>query len=78
MMGAHKKLAVTQTSLSSKFPPEMSEKRLSLKKQMSSLPGDKMLQQDRLIADGEQDVLLQQNLALAPKSYSTYGLLKNN
>ena len=39
MMGACKKLAGTQISLSSQFPPEMLEKRLSLKKtQMFSLP----------------------------------------
>ena len=71
MTDAHKELAGTQISLSSQFPPEMSEKRLSLKKQISSLSGDKILQQDRLIIDGEQYVLQQQNPALTLKPYRT-------
>ena len=38
---------------------------------MNSSPGDKILQQDRLIVDGEQYVLPQQNPVLALKAYST-------
>ena len=39
---------------------------------MSSLPEDNILQQDRLIGDGEQNVLPQQSPAIAPEPYSAH------